>query len=69
MWSKFETRFQVCSLRWDGDKFATLIPAAKVVAPDLTKDNQLAVPLIVFLGRHERNVNPEVAAASFDTVK
>jgi hypothetical protein len=40
-----------------------------VVALDLTKANKLSVPLILFEGRHDRNVNSEVAATWFDTVK
>jgi proline iminopeptidase len=54
---------------WDGNKFATpyLLPAA--MALNLTKTNSLAVPLILFEGRHDRLVNSEVAAAWFDTVK
>jgi proline iminopeptidase len=31
--------------------------------------NKLSVPLILFEGRHDRNVNSEVAATWFDTVK
>ena len=41
----------------------------EVIALDLTKTNKLAIPLILFEGRHDRNVNSEVAAAWFDTVK
>jgi proline iminopeptidase len=40
-----------------------------VVALDLTKTNKLAVPLILFVGRHDRTVNSEVAATWFATVK
>jgi proline iminopeptidase len=40
--------------------------APGVVTLDLTKANKLAVPLILFLGRHDRNVNAEVAAVWFD---
>lgn len=54
---------------WDGNKFATPYLLPEVVALDLTKANKLAVPLILFLGRHDRNVNAEVAAAWFDAVK
>jgi proline iminopeptidase len=54
---------------WDGNKFATPYLLPEVVALDLTKTNKLAVPLILFLGRHDRNVNAEVAAAWFDAVK
>ena len=54
---------------WDGNKFATPYLLPEVVALDLTTANKLAVPLILFLGRHDRNVNAEVAAAWFDGVK
>jgi proline iminopeptidase len=54
---------------WDGNKFATPYLLPDVVALDLTATNKLAVPLILFEGRHDRNVNSEVAAAWFDTVK
>jgi len=54
---------------WDGNKFATPYLLPEVVALDLTKANKLAVPLILFLGRHDRNVNAEVAASWFDAVK
>src|SRR6195256_187385 len=54
---------------WDGNKFATPYLLPEVVALDLTKANKLAVPLILFLGRHDWNVNAEVAAAWFDAVK
>ena len=54
---------------WDGNKFAIPYLLPEVVALDLTTTNKLAVPLILFEGRHDRNVNSEVAAAWFDTVK
>jgi proline iminopeptidase len=54
---------------WDGNKFATPYLVSEVVALDLTKANKFAVPLILFLGRHDLNVNAEVAAAWFDAVK
>ena len=54
---------------WDGNKFATPYLLPGVVALDLTATNKLAVPLILFEGRHDRNVNSEVAATWFDTVK
>ncbi len=53
---------------WDGNKFATPYLLPEVVALDLTKTNKLSVPLILFEGRHDWNVNSEVAAAWFDTV-
>jgi proline iminopeptidase len=54
---------------WDGNKFATPYMLPQVIALDLTKTNKLSIPLILFEGRHDRNVNSEVAAAWFDTVK
>jgi proline iminopeptidase len=53
---------------WDGNKFATpyLLPA--VVALDLRTTSKLAIPLILFAGRHDRTVNSEVAGEWFDTV-
>ena len=54
---------------WDGNKFATPYLLPEVVALDLTKTNKLIVPLILFQGRHDRNVNSEVAATWFATVK
>jgi proline iminopeptidase len=54
---------------WDGNKFATPYLLPGVVALDLTASNKLAVPLILFEGRHDLNVNSEVAATWFDTVK
>jgi hypothetical protein len=41
----------------------------EVIALDLTKTNKLSVPLMLFEGRHDRNVNAEVAATWFDMVK
>jgi pimeloyl-ACP methyl ester carboxylesterase len=54
---------------WDGNKFATPYLLPGVIALDLTKTNKLSVPLILFEGRHDRNVNSDVAAAWFDTVQ
>jgi proline iminopeptidase len=54
---------------WDGNKFATPYLLPEVVALDLTKTNKISIPLILFLGRHDWNVNSEVAAAWFATVK
>ena len=54
---------------WDGNKFATPYLLPEVVTLDLSKANKLAVPLILFLGRHDRNVNAEVAASWFDAVE
>jgi proline iminopeptidase len=54
---------------WDGNKFATPYLLPDLVATDLTQIRKLAVPLILFEGRHDRNVNSEIAAAWFNTVK
>jgi proline iminopeptidase len=54
---------------WDGNKFATPYLLPGVVALNLTNTNKLAVPLIMFEGRQDRNVNSEVAATWFDAVK
>jgi proline iminopeptidase len=53
---------------WDGNKFATPYLLPEVVALDLTKTNKLEVPLILVEGRHDQNVNSQVAATWFDTV-
>ena len=39
-----------------------------LLALDLASNRKLAVPLILFAGRHDYNLNSEVAAAWFDTV-
>jgi proline iminopeptidase len=54
---------------WEGNKFATPYLLPKVVALDLSGVKKLAVPLLLFLGRHDRTVNSEVAAEWFDAVK
>jgi proline iminopeptidase len=54
---------------WDGNKFATPYLLPEVIALNLTTIQKLSVPLILFLGRHDRNVNAEIAAAWFDTVQ
>jgi proline iminopeptidase len=54
---------------WEGNEFATPYLLPELVALDLTTNNKLAVPLILFEGRHDRNVNSEVAATWFDTVR
>jgi pimeloyl-ACP methyl ester carboxylesterase len=54
---------------WEGNKFATPYLLPEVVALDLTRIRKLAVPLILFEGRHDRLVNSEVAAAWFDKVE
>ncbi len=54
---------------WDGNKFATPYLLPEFLALDLTSTKKLSVPLILFEGRHDRNVNSEVAAAWFDTLQ
>lgn len=54
---------------WDGNKFATPYLLPGVIALNLTSMNKLSVPLVLFEGRHDRNVNSEVAAAWFETVQ
>lgn len=54
---------------WDGNKFATPYLLPDLVAADLGKINNLAVPVILLEGRHDVNVNSEIAAAWFDKVK
>lgn len=51
---------------WEGNEFATPYLLPEQIALDLTANRKLAVPLILFEGRHDRNVNSEVAAAWFD---
>jgi hypothetical protein len=45
------------------NEFATPYLLPELVALDLTANRKLAVPLILFEGRHDWNVNSEVAAA------
>jgi esterase/lipase len=54
---------------WDGNTFATPYLLPDLVATDLTKIRKLAVPLILIEGRHDMNVNSEIAAKWFNTVK
>ena len=54
---------------WEGNKFATPYLLPELVALNLTKINRLSVPLILFEGRHDWNVNSEIAAGWFNTVK
>jgi proline iminopeptidase len=53
----------------EGNEFATPYLLPELVALDLTANRRLAVPLILFEGRHDWNVNSEVAAAWLDTVE
>jgi pimeloyl-ACP methyl ester carboxylesterase len=54
---------------WDGNKFSTPYLLPDLVATDLSSLNKLSVPLILFEGRHDMNVNSDIAAAWFDKVK
>ena len=54
---------------WDGNKFATPYLLPDLVSTDLSKISKLTVPLILFEGRHDMNVNSDVATAWFDKVR
>src|SRR5215510_3326861 len=54
---------------WDGNTFATPYLLADLVATDLTEIRKVAVPVILIEGRHDMNVNSEIAAKWFKTVK
>jgi pimeloyl-ACP methyl ester carboxylesterase len=54
---------------WDGNKLSRDTLLSGMLALDLTRTRKLSVPLILFEGRHDINVNSDVAAAWFDTVK
>jgi pimeloyl-ACP methyl ester carboxylesterase len=53
---------------WEGNKFATPILLPQVLNRDLDV-KKLDCPLILFEGRHDTNVNSEVAAEWFARVK
>src|SRR5262252_5364046 len=54
---------------WDGNTFSTPYLLPDLVTTNLTKIRKLAVPLILIEGRHDMNVNSEIAAKWFNTVK
>src|SRR5262244_1562111 len=54
---------------WDGNEFSTPHLLPDLVSTDLSKISKLTVPLILFEGRHDMNVNSDVATAWFDKVK
>src|SRR5215475_215362 len=60
---------QEISRIWDGNKFGTPYLLPDLVSTDLSKIRKLAVPLILFEGRHDMNVNSDIAAAWFDKVR
>jgi pimeloyl-ACP methyl ester carboxylesterase len=54
---------------WDGNKFSTPYLLPDLIATDLTRIRKLDIPLILFEGRHDMNIDSELAAKWFDTVK
>ena len=53
---------------WDGNKVSVPALLPGMLALDLSATRKLGVPLILFEGRHDFNVNSDVAAAWFETV-
>ena len=54
---------------WEGNQFATPYLLPELVSLNLTSIHKLAVPLILFEGRHDWNVNSEIAAEWFNNVE
>ena len=54
---------------WDGNEASEPALLPGLLALDLTSIRQLAVPLILFEGRYDINVNADVAAQWFDSVR
>ena len=54
---------------WDGNRFATPYLLSELVATDLSSIQRLPLRLILFEGRQDQNVNSDLAAAWFDTVR
>lgn len=54
---------------WDGNAFGERYLLPKALSLDLSLIRRLDCPLILFAGRHDFNVNAELAAAWFDTVE
>ena len=54
---------------WDGNAFAERYLLSDVLSLDLTRTLKLACPLIIFAGRHDVNVNSELAARWFAKVE
>ena len=54
---------------WEGNQFSTPYLLPGLLELNLSSIHKLAVPLILFEGRHDWNVNAEVAAAWFETVQ
>jgi proline iminopeptidase len=53
---------------WDGNDFVTPLLLPRTLSTDL-KVRQLSVPLIIFAGRHDTNVDSHVVAEWYATVK
>ena len=53
---------------WDGNKFSEEPLLARVVNTDMSDVRTLDCPLVIFAGRHDTNVNSQVAAEWFDKV-
>jgi proline iminopeptidase len=54
---------------WDGNRFATPYLLPDLVATDLSGIQKLELPLIFFEGRHDLNVNSDLVATWFETLK
>ena len=54
---------------WDGNAFAERYLLSDALGLDLSQIRRLDCPLIVFAGRHDFNVNSDLAAAWFATVE
>jgi proline iminopeptidase len=54
---------------WDGNKFSTPYLLIDLLRIDLSSTRKLEVPLLLFEGRHDRNVNADVAAEWFAKVR
>ena len=54
---------------WDGNKLSTPYLLPDLVATDLSRIDKLAIPLLLIEGRHDMNVNSEIAAIWFDKVR
>ena len=54
---------------WDGNKFTEQHLLVDLLSRDLSTIRELACPLIIFAGRHDYDVNSQVAAEWFATVK
>jgi proline iminopeptidase len=54
---------------WDGNDFSEQHLLARVLGLDLTGIKELHCPLIILAGRYDVNINSDVAAEWFATVK